>query len=86
MSVILTWLAATFGKVFVDSLLKSFTGAISDWQNAKAREELGATKQREVDLNAELDRITKAAEAGVDPSLDDPDGLRHDANNRDNQP
>jgi hypothetical protein len=81
-----TALVATFGEAFMNSLLKAFTGWLSDLRAEKAREELGASKQRETDLNAELDRITKAVEAGSDPSLDDPDGMRHDANNRDNQP
>ena len=67
-------------------LLKAFTGWLSDIRTEQAREELGASKQRETDLNAELDRITKAVAAGSDPSVTDPSRMRDDANNRDNKP
>jgi hypothetical protein len=80
------YLVATFGEAVMNSLLKAFTGWLSDIRNEQAREELGASKQREVDINAELDRITRAAEAGSDPANASPDGLRDDPNNRDNQP
>ncbi len=70
----------------MDSLLKAFTGWLSELRAEQAREELGASHQREGDLNAEMDRITKSVAVGSNPSVTDPSGMRDDPNNRDNQP
>ncbi len=82
----LSMLISTFGEAAVTAILKAFTGWLYELRVEQTRQDLGASQQREVDINAEMERITKAAAAGGDPKLSDPNGVRLDPNNRDNQP
>lgn len=82
----LSFLVSTFGEVAITALLKAFTGWLFSIENMWTNQQLGASKQREEDLRNELERITKAVDAGNAPDVLSPDGMRSDPSNRDNQP
>lgn len=56
------------------------------WGNNLAERRAGAAEQRAKDLQDEMERTKRSLDAGDDSKLNDPDWLRHDTNNRDNQP
>ena len=75
----------TIVKALLDWLLGAVGRAFSEWRDDWAREELGAARQREGDLSHELERTARAAEAGSDPALLDPERMRDDRYNRDHR-
>jgi plasmid stabilization system protein ParE len=68
-----------------DFIASLFARLIGDWRRDHALEAKGAADQRERDIADELERLARAAEAGDDPRLLDPGGLRDDPLNRDNR-